>query len=106
MTLALIAKGDAGLSHAVTVPDGDGQHGRPGTVPHLGQGLLGGGLDGGVNVRLGGHIRLGDEDGDGILGLTALLGGSGGGQIAVGQADLAGQHFHGVILIHSLCSPF
>ena len=27
-------------------------------------------------------------------------------QIAVGQANLAGQHFHGVILIHSLCSPF
>nr|DAO08072.1 MAG TPA: hypothetical protein [Caudoviricetes sp.] len=106
MALALITKGDAGGAHAVTVMDGHLDHGGPGTVPHLGQGLLGGGVDGGVNVRLGGVVRLGDEQGDGILGLPALLGGPGGGQTAIGEAHLAGQHFHGVILIHNLCSPF
>ena len=106
MALALIAKGDAGGPDTITVMDGHLEHRGSGTVPHLGQSFLGGGLDSGVNIGLGGVVRLGDEDGDGKLGLTALLGGSGGGQIAVGQADLAGQHFHGVVLIHSLCSPF
>nr|DAE26372.1 MAG TPA: hypothetical protein [Myoviridae sp. ctQ6D10] len=106
VALALIAKGDAGGPDTITVMDGHLEHGGPGPVPHLGQGILGGGVDGGVNVRLGGPVRLGDEQGDGILGLTVLLGGSGSGQAAIGEAHLAGQHFHGVILIHSLCSPF
>ena len=101
MALALIAKGHPGGPHAVPVIDGHPELGRAGPVPHLGQRLIGSGLDGGVNVRLGGHVRLGDEQGDAVLGLPALLGGPGGGQVAVGQAALAGQHFHGVVLIHS-----
>ena len=76
MALALIAKGNTGGAHAVAIVDGHLEHGRAGTVPHLGHGLIGGGLDGSVNVSLGGGIALGDEQGDGILGLTALLGGA------------------------------
>ena len=106
MALALITKGHTGGPHAVTIVDGHLEHGRAGTVPHLGHGLIGGGLDGSVNVSLGGGIALGDEQGDGILGLTALLGGSGGGQVGIGEADLTSQDFHGIILIHNLLISF
>ena len=106
MALALITKGHTRGAHAVTIVDGHLEHGRAGTVPHLGQGIIGGGLDGSVNVCLGGGIALGDEQGDGILGLTALLGGSGGGQVGIGEADLTSQDFHGIILIHNLLISF
>ena len=90
MPLALIAKGHAGLSHAVTVPHGGSKLRRACAVPHLGQCLVCGGVDSGINVRLGFHISLGNEQGHGVFRLTALLGGSGGGQVGIGEAYLTG----------------
>nr|DAG16912.1 MAG TPA: hypothetical protein [Caudoviricetes sp.] len=92
--------GGAVLADAITVMDGNRQYGRPDAVPQLAHSVLRRRLCGGVNVRFGSGIGFGDQQGDAIFCLAALLRGAGSRQVGVGQTHLAGQHFGGDVLIH------
>ena len=88
MPFALIAKRQAGRTEPVTIV-----HNLLGcgvcAAPFLAYAVLIRRLNRGVDVGNGCGIGLGDKQRNAVLGLTALLGCSGGGKVDIGKPNLA-----------------
>ena len=106
MPLALRAERQTVFARTVAVPH-DGIEAGTHTAPQLAHGVPRRRLNRSVDVRFGSNVGLGNENGDGILGVAlSAQGRTGLNQVAVGKANFAGQDFLSIILIHDRILTF